>query len=53
MPAYYPVFLDLRGRRVVVVGGGALGEEKVERLLEYGAKPVVMRDKRQMLLDIA
>jgi precorrin-2 dehydrogenase/sirohydrochlorin ferrochelatase len=42
VPAYYPVFLDLRDRRVVVVGGGALGEEKVERLLEYGAKPVVI-----------
>ncbi len=42
MPAYYPVFLDLRDRRVVVVGGGALGEEKGERLKEYGAKTVVI-----------
>lgn len=42
MPAYYPVFLDLRDRRVVVVGGGALGEEKVERLTEYGANTVVI-----------
>ena len=42
MPLYYPVFLDLRGRRVVVIGGGAMGEEKVTRLLPYGAKVVVV-----------
>jgi len=42
MPLYYPVFLDLRERRVVVVGGGAMGEEKVVRLLPYGADVVVI-----------
>ena len=42
MPLYYPVFLDLRGRRVVVIGGGAMGEEKVTRLLPYEAKVVVV-----------
>lgn len=42
MPLYYPVFLDLRKRRVVVVGGGAMGEEKVSRLLPYGADVVVI-----------
>ena len=42
MPLYYPVFLDLRGRRVVVIGGGAMGEEKVTRLLPYEANVVVM-----------
>ena len=42
MPLYYPIFLDLRGRRVVVVGGGAMGEEKVVRLLEYDARVVVI-----------
>ena len=41
MPAYYPVFLDLRGRRCVVIGGGAIGEEKVERLVDFGAEVVV------------
>ena len=42
MPLYYPVFLDLRGRRVVVIGGGAMGNEKVTRLMPYGADVVVV-----------
>jgi len=42
VPAYYPVFLDVRGRRCVVFGGGDIGEQKVERLVEYGADAVVI-----------
>ena len=42
MPAYYPVFLDVRDRRCVVIGGGDLGEEKAVRLLDYGAKVAVI-----------
>ena len=41
MPPYYPVFLDLRERRCVVIGGGPIGEEKVERLVDFGADVVV------------
>ncbi|MBQ9021213.1 MAG: bifunctional precorrin-2 dehydrogenase/sirohydrochlorin ferrochelatase [Eggerthellaceae bacterium] len=33
----YPIFVDVRGRRVVVIGGGAVAQRKVETLLEYGA----------------
>ena len=42
MPGYYPVFLDVRGRRCVVVGGGVLGEEKATRLLKYDADVTVI-----------
>jgi len=36
--AYYPVFLDLRGRDVLVVGAGAVAARKVEGLLDAGAR---------------
>ena len=45
VPPYYPVFLDLRGRRCVVIGGGPIGEEKVERLVDFGADVVVFSPK--------
>src|SRR3989449_3501284 len=35
---YYPVALDLRGHACLVVGGGSVGEGKVEGLLAAGAR---------------
>ena len=35
--AYYPIFLNLRGKRTVVVGGGMVAQRKIETLLEHGA----------------
>ncbi len=42
MPRYYPAFIDVRGRDCVVIGGGDLGEEKVLKLLECGARVIVI-----------
>ncbi len=34
---FYPMFVDLEGRRCLVVGGGPVATEKAEKLLEHGA----------------
>jgi len=39
---YYPVFLDIRGKKCVVVGGGDVAARKAERLLDCGAKVFVI-----------
>ncbi len=37
-PAYYPLFLDLQDKNVVVVGGGRVAERKVKALLNCHAQ---------------
>jgi precorrin-2 dehydrogenase/sirohydrochlorin ferrochelatase len=39
---YYPVFWNIAGKKCVVVGGGEVAERKVKRLLECGAKVIVI-----------
>ena len=39
---YFPLFVDLRGRPVVVVGGGSVALRKVELLLSAGARVTVV-----------
>jgi precorrin-2 dehydrogenase/sirohydrochlorin ferrochelatase len=34
---YYPVLVDLNGKRVLVVGGGSVAERKVNALIGFGA----------------
>ena len=34
---FYPMFVDLEGRRCLVVGGGPVATEKVGKLLDHGA----------------
>ncbi|HVH66856.1 MAG TPA: uroporphyrinogen-III C-methyltransferase [Gemmatimonadales bacterium] len=54
MTAFYPVFLNVRGRRAVVVGGGAVAEQKVRGLLAAGAHvTVVSPETTHHLADLA
>ncbi|HEV8344551.1 MAG TPA: NAD(P)-dependent oxidoreductase, partial [Candidatus Binatia bacterium] len=39
---YYPVFLDVQGRRCLVVGGGGVAQRKVRGLVEAGAQVTVI-----------
>jgi precorrin-2 dehydrogenase / sirohydrochlorin ferrochelatase len=39
---YYPVFLDIRDKKCVIVGGGEVAARKAERLLDCGAKVFVI-----------
>jgi siroheme synthase-like protein len=42
MTVFYPVSLNLEGRRCIVVGGGPVAEKKVRDLLTAGARVVVI-----------
>ena len=39
---YYPIFLNLEGKKCVVVGGGEVALRKVRALLDSGARVVVV-----------
>jgi len=42
--AKYPIFLELAGRRAVVIGGGAVAVRKAQALLAAGARLVVVAE---------
>jgi precorrin-2 dehydrogenase/sirohydrochlorin ferrochelatase len=39
---YYPVFLNLKGKKVVIIGGGKVAERKALSLLKAGARVTVV-----------
>ncbi len=49
--AKYPIFLELGGRRVVVIGGGAVALRKTQALLDAGARLVVVAERVNDLLE--
>jgi len=51
LPAYYPIFLDLRGRRVVVVGGNQAALRKVQGLLDCDATIMLIATKAEGSLE--
>ncbi len=42
MSTYYPIFLNVQGRKCVVVGGGEVAERKARALVEQGASVTVI-----------
>jgi len=42
MPSYYPMFLNISGKKCVVAGGGQVALRKVRMLLEHGASVEVI-----------
>src|ERR1700722_20019 len=48
---YIPIFLDVTGRKCVVVGGGEIAARKVEALLEAGAHVTVVSPRLSPHLD--
>ena len=43
--AKYPIFLELDGRSVVIIGGGAVALRKVQAMLATGAKLLVVAER--------
>jgi siroheme synthase-like protein len=39
---YYPIFLDIEDRDVVIIGGGPVCERKAETMLKYGARVTIV-----------
>lgn len=51
---YYPVNLDIRGRKCLVVGGGQVGARKVKTLIQCGATvTVVSPEATPVLIQLA
>ena len=49
--AKYPIFLELGGRRVVLIGGGAVALRKAQALLDAGARLVVVAERINDMLE--
>ena len=50
-PSYYPVYLSLKGRRCVVVGGGPIAEGKVRNLMKHPCEVVLISPQATDLLE--
>src|SRR5215475_10998134 len=39
---YYPIYLDIEGRNVIIIGGGNVCARKAETMMNYGARVTVV-----------
>lgn len=56
MKKYFPIFIDLEGKDILVVGGGKIAYRKIKTLLDYGAAievitPEIVENKIQLLFE--
>ena len=51
MSRFYPILVDLQGKRALVVGGGKVAERKIETLLEHGAAVQVIARELTVVLE--
>ena len=51
-PQYFPVCLKIAGRQCLVIGGGRVGERKVQGLLSHGALVTVISPELSEALSI-
>ncbi|MFC1781045.1 bifunctional precorrin-2 dehydrogenase/sirohydrochlorin ferrochelatase [Planctomycetota bacterium] len=48
----YPIFLELSGRRVVVIGGGSVAVRKAQTLLDAGARLIVVAERIDKMMTV-
>ena len=51
MSRFYPVLVDLQGKKALVVGGGKVAQRKIETLLEHGATVQVVAKELTAALE--
>src|SRR3954452_3177672 len=39
---YYPIYLDIEGRNVLIIGGGNVCARKAETMMNYGARVTIL-----------
>ncbi len=50
---YFPMFMDLRGRKILVVGGGNVAAQRIAKLKDFGCRIMVVAKKMSdALLEI-
>ena len=48
--SFYPIFIELKGKKILIVGGGKVAQRKAETFLEYGASLfMISRDLTSIL----